>query len=181
MATNKHAIIRFQALDKCFRNTGKKYFMENLIEAANQAIYEFSGTTDGVKRRQIYNDLLFMESEAGYSIELERHKEGKQTYYRYADPNFSINSQPLNETEAEQLKEALFTLSRFKGLPQFTWIEEMVTRLESSFSLVSNKQGIIQFEQNEFLVGLENISALYHAIAYEKVLDIKYQDRKSVV
>lgn len=178
MATNKHAIIRFQALDKCFRNTGKKYFMENLIEAANQAIYEFSGTTDGVKRRQIYNDLLFMESEAGYSIELERHKEGKQTYYRYADPNFSINSQPLNETEAEQLKEALFTLSRFKGLPQFTWIEEMVTRLESSFSLVSNKQGIIQFEQNEFLVGLEYISALYHAIAYEKVLDIKYQGFK---
>ncbi len=178
MATNKHAIIRFQALDKCFRNTGKKYFMEDLIEACNQAIYDFSGSDDGVKKRQIYDDLRFMESEAGYSIELERHKDGKRVYYRYADPNSSINSQPLNESEAEQLKEALFTLSRFKGLPQFTWIEEMVTRLESSFFLVSDKKGIIQFEQNEFLVGLEYISELYHAIAYEKVLDIKYQGFK---
>ena len=42
MATNKHAIIRYQALDKCFRNIGKRYFMDDLIDACNQAIYEFT-------------------------------------------------------------------------------------------------------------------------------------------
>lgn len=180
MATNKHAIIRFQALDKCFRNIGKKYFIEDLVEACNQAIYDFSGSDDGVKKRQIYDDLRFMESEEGYSIELERHKDGKRVYYRYADPDFSINSQPLNEAEANQLKEALLTLGRFKGLPQFEWIEEMSTRLKSSFSLTSDKTGIIQFEQNEFLKGLDYISELYHAIAYEKVLKITYQGFKQL-
>lgn len=53
MATNKHATIRYQALDKCFANTGRRYFIEDLVEACNKAIYEFSGSADGVKKRQV--------------------------------------------------------------------------------------------------------------------------------
>ncbi|NBR15566.1 MAG: hypothetical protein EBU01_13470, partial [Crocinitomicaceae bacterium] len=40
-------------------------------------------------------------------------------YYRYNDPNFSIENLPLNTKEEQQLKEALLTLSRFKGMQQF--------------------------------------------------------------
>lgn len=178
MATNKHAIIRYQALDKCFRNIGKRYFMDDLIEACNQAIYEFTGSNEGIKKRQIFEDIKFMESDVGYSIELIRHKEGRKVFYRYADTKFSINSQPLNEAEANQLKEALLTLSRFKGLPQFNWIGELTTRLESSFSLLPNDKDVIQFEQNEFLKGLEFISPIYHAITYQKVVEIQYQGFK---
>ena len=134
MATNKHAIIRYQALDKCFRNVGKRFFIENLIDACNNAIYDFSGSSEGIKKRQVFEDIKFMESEAGYSIDLIRHKEGRRVFYRYSDTNFSINSQPLNEIEANQLKEALVTLGRFKGMPQFNWISEITTSLESQFS-----------------------------------------------
>ena len=175
MATNKHAIIRYQALDKCFRNIGKRYFMDDLIDACNQAIYEFTGSDEGIKRRQVFEDIKFMESDAGYSIELTRYKEGRKVFYRYTDTKFSINSQPLNEAEANQLKEALLTLGRFKGLPQFNWIVELTTRLESSFSLLPNNKDVIQFEQNEFLKGLEFISPIYHAITYQKVIKIEYQ------
>ena len=38
MATNKHASIRYQALDKCFRNRGRKFFVEDLILACNVAV-----------------------------------------------------------------------------------------------------------------------------------------------
>ena len=44
---------------------------------------------------------------------------------KYEDSNFSISNQPLNETEANQLREALLTLDRFKGLPQYNWINEI--------------------------------------------------------
>ena len=118
-------------------------------------MYEFTGTEIGIKKRQIFEDIKFMESAAGYSIDLLRLKDGKKVYYRYLDTNFSINSQPLNEAEANQLKEALFTLGRFKGLPQFNWIGELTTRLESSFSLIPNKKEVIHFEQNEYLKGLD--------------------------
>jgi hypothetical protein len=119
MATNKHALIRFKALDKCFRNTGRQYFMEDLIEACSQAIYDYSGIRTSVSRRQIFDDITYMESEDGYRIELDRLKSGKKVYYRYNDQNFSIDNLPLNTKEEQQLKEALLTLSRFKGIQHF--------------------------------------------------------------
>ncbi|MGY6647342.1 helix-turn-helix transcriptional regulator [Wenyingzhuangia sp. IMCC45574] len=175
MATNKNAIIRYQALDKCFRNTGKRYAMKDLIEACNQALYDFNGSTDGVKRRQVYDDINFMKSEQGYGVELEITKEGRSAYYQYADTNFSINSQPMNETEAQQLKEALLTLNRIKGLPQFGWVEELTLKLEKDFGIHESPREILGFETNPFLKGLEHLNTLFNAILYQKVLHIEYQ------
>ncbi len=178
MATNKHAIIRYQTLDKCFRNPGRIYYIDDLIEACNNAIYEYSGIEDGVKRRQVLDDIKFMESEQGWNIPLAHIRDRNRVYFRYEDIRFSINNQPLNETEENQLKEALLTLSRFKGMPQFEWIEEIITRLDSGLGLSKNNQQIIEFEKNDFLQGLEHITTLYNAILYKKVLDVSYKSFK---
>ena len=76
LATNKHAQIRYNTLDKCFRNPGKRFAIEDLVAACNEAIYEFTGKEEGIKKRQLYDDIRFMESEQGWSIELEKTKEG---------------------------------------------------------------------------------------------------------
>ncbi|QZE15478.1 WYL domain-containing protein [Halosquirtibacter laminarini] len=178
MATNKHATIRYNTLDRCFRNPRRKYFMDDLIEECCQSLSLQTGITSGVQRRQIYDDIDFMESEAGFDIELNRLKDGRKTYYRYADPNFSIKKQLLNDQEVDQIKEALVTLKRFKGLPQFEWIDEITTRLESSFSLVSDQESAILFDQNIYLKGLNHISSLYYAIINRQVLRISYQSFK---
>ena len=135
MATNKHATIRYHALDRCFSNFGRKFFIEDLIEACSEAIYDFDGIEDGVKRRQIFHDINFMESDQGWAIPLERHKEGRRVYYRYADKSFSISNKGINPSEAEQLRDTLSILSRFKGMPQFEWIEEIQIRLEDTFKI----------------------------------------------
>lgn len=180
MATNKHAQIRYNTLDKCFRNTGRNYTLEDLLEECNQAIYDFDPNSEGIKRRQLYDDLRYMESEQGWNIELaENLKQGRKRVYRYTDTNFSISNQPLNEADANQLKAALLTLSRFKGLPQFDWVEELYVRLDDSFNLTKNTREIISFEENEFLKGKEHITQLYNAIHYEKVLKIEYKNFKS--
>ena len=178
MATNKHATIRYHALDQCFSNPGRKYYIEDLIEACNKALYEYTGIMNGVKRRQIYDDIKFMESRQGWSIPLERKKDGRRTYYRYSDKNFSIKNQPLNESEANLLKETLSILSRFKGMPQFDWVEEMLVRLETTFNLKSTTNPIINFEQNPYLKGLNFFTDLFNAIYYKKVLNIYYQSFK---
>lgn len=175
MATNKHAIIRYQALDKCFRNTGRKYYVEDLIKACNKAIYEFTGVDVGISRRQVFEDVKFMESSQGWNVPLERCRDGHRVYYRYSDTSFSINNQPLNETEESQLKEALMTISRFKGMPQFGWIDEISARLDAGLGLSKSKKKIIEFEQNDYLKGLEFITPLYNAILYSKTVLIKYQ------
>ena len=178
MATNKHAVIRYQALDKCFRNSGRKYYIEDLIEACCLAIYEYSGEDTGISRRQVIDDMNFMESEFGWSIPLQRVKDGKRVFYCYEDKTYSINNQPLNETEENQLKEALLTLSRFKGMPQFEWVDEISARLDSELDLSHSNQKIIDFEQNQYLKGLEFITPLYNSILYKKTISIKYQSFK---
>ncbi len=178
MATNKHAIIRYQTLDKCFRNPGKRYFIEDLIEECNNTIYEFSGNDIGIKRRQIFEDIKFMESPQGWNIPLEHNRDGHKVYYRYADKSFSINNQPLNETEENQLKEALLTLSRFKGMPQFEWVDEISTRLDSGLGLSHKTDKIIEFDQNNYLKGLEHITPIYNSILYKMAIDVDYKSFK---
>ncbi len=180
MGITKNAIIRYQTLDRCFRNPGRRYSIEDLLEACNNALYDFDSKSEGIKKRQLYDDIRFMESPQGFDISLERIKEGRNVYFRYEDLNFSINNQPINELEAEQLKSAMLVLSRFKGLPQFEWVNEIIPKLDQSFKLSNQSQEIISFDSNEFLKGAEYISPLFNAILYSKTLKITYQSFKSV-
>ncbi|MBK8626378.1 MAG: WYL domain-containing protein, partial [Saprospiraceae bacterium] len=178
MATNKHAIIRYHALDQCFSNPGKRYYIDDLVEVCNDALYEYTPESDGVKRRQIFEDIKFMESEQGWSVPLERIKDGKKVFYRYDDKSFSIKNQPVNESEANQLKETLSILTRFKGMPQFEWMEELLVRVESAFKLKGGNNVIVGFEQNPYLKGLHYFTDIFNAIHYKKVIKINYQGFK---
>ncbi len=173
MSTNKNATIRYQALNRCFRNPGRKYYIDDLIEACNDSLLDLDPSSTGIKRRQVFDDIKFMRDSQGFEAPIESYKDGKKVYYRYSDLSFSINNQPLNEKEAGQLKEALLTLSRFKGIPQFEWVDEIKTRLESSFQLKSREK-VIEFEENPFLKGKEHIGILYDAIVNKQILDIQY-------
>jgi predicted DNA-binding transcriptional regulator YafY len=176
MATNKHATIRYHTLDKCFSNFNRTYFIENLIEECNHALFDFSGIEDGVKRRQIFDDITFMESEQGWSIPLERYKEGKRVFYRYSDNKYSIKNYGINQNEAEQLKETLAIISRFKGLPKFEWIEEIQIRLEDSFRLKNNiNSSTVGFDHNPYLKGLEHFTGLFNSINNKVALKINYK------
>ncbi|RLJ61603.1 putative DNA-binding transcriptional regulator YafY [Lacinutrix venerupis] len=180
MSTNKHAIIRYQTLDKCFRNTGKRYYIEDLLEACNNALFDFDPNSLGIKKRQLYDDVRFMESSQGWSIPLEKVKDGRRAYYHYEDDSFSINNQPLNDNEAEQIKSAMLVLGRFKGLPQFEWVNELIPKLDQTFNLSSQNQEIISFDTNEFLIGAEYISTLFKAIQNKQSLIVTYKSFKSI-
>ena len=178
MPINKNANIRYQALDRCFRDKYRKYFINDLIKACEEALtsYNFAGS---VSRRQIFDDINYMESDAGYQVELDRLRDGKKVYYRYHDPDFSINKQPISKAEAEQLKQAVVTLTRFRGLPQYEWIEEVISSLEYRFNLNGKSQGIVCFEQNPLLKGLEHLGTLIDAATSHQVLKINYHTYKN--
>ncbi len=79
MPINKHSLIRYHALDRCFSNYYRQYYLEDLLNECNKALYEHTGEAIGVKRRQLFDDINFMESEAGWSIPLERCRNGKKS------------------------------------------------------------------------------------------------------
>lgn len=175
MATNKNALIRYKVLDNCFRNPGKRYFIDDLIEECEKVLLEIDPDSNGISRRQILDDISFMESKDGWKIELTRNREGRKVFYRYSDPAFSINNMPLNEVEINQLQSAADILSQFKGMPQFEWVNELVPKLKQGMASKEAAATIIEFDNNQYLKGIEHLGPLHNAIHYKKVLEISYQ------
>lgn len=182
MATNKHAMIRYQALDACFSNKYRRFFIEDLIEACNKALEAFYLSKEDtindveyyVKRRTIFNDIRYMESSEGWSAPIKRFYEGRRCYYRYEDENFSINKKAFSEAELDKLDEALIMLNRLNGEPGFDWISEFVANFEDKLGRKKNTTPVIGYEKNPFLTGIEHLSVLYNYIIYKQVLKITY-------
>ncbi len=178
MPITKNQLIRYKILDKCFRNNYRKYFIVDLIYECTKVLVEINSKNKGISRRQIIEDIAFMESSEGWGIELKRLKDGKRVYYRYEDPNYSINNMPLNELEIDQLESAMQILGNFQGMPQFQWVNEMLPKLRQGIP-GNNKKQLISFDSNQYLKGIGNLPILYNAIVSQSVLDVIYQDFKS--
>ena len=174
MPATKHALIRYKVLDQCFRSK-KKFYIEDLIRACEEVLLEIDPDSNGISLRQIRDDIAFMKSKEGWGIELGNFKDGKKMYYRYENPEFSINNMPLNDLEIEQLKSAFDILTQFKGMPQFEWIYELLPKLKVGMAPTGTTEAIMDFEFNADLKGIGHLGELYTYIGARKVLKISYQ------
>ncbi len=184
MATNKHALIRYKILDKCFGNTGKRHFLSDLMAEVDKVLLEILPDSGPISRRQIFDDMAFMKSSDGWDAEIESIRDGKKVYYRYQNPKFSINDMPLNALEINQLKSAVEILTQFKGMPQFDWMDALLAKLQEGVEK-SEPNTIIEFDNNHYLKGIDHLGVLFNAILYRKVLKVNYKpftdDTASVV
>ena len=101
MPQTRLATLRYQALDRCFSDRTRLYFIEDLIAAVNQAL----GNNDqkNISRRTIFNDIRDMESNHDWNVVFESPgKMGKRRYYRYEDPQYSIWKNDLDKQQLEQ-------------------------------------------------------------------------------
>ncbi|KVV16021.1 YafY family protein [Flavobacterium sp. TAB 87] len=176
MSTTKYQIIRYNRLDRCFQNFGKEYTIDALLANVNQAIIDYDSKSAGIQLRTLRKDIAFMRSEAGYNAPIETYKSSNGiNYYRYDDKIFSINKSPLNDTEAEQLKNAISILSRFEGSPEFEWVNEIAPLLNDKFGLKSQEKKVMSLESNIDYSGYDYITPLFNAIINKTVVKINYE------
>lgn len=172
MPVTKQKLIRHYALDRCLRNQTRRYYVEDLLAECNKALEAVDCLP--ISLRTIKNDINEFETLYNTVIAHLPDSHGR-IYYRYEDPQFSLQKSLLSDEEVAKLKDALLMLSRFKGLPQFEWMTELVTKIEAKLHLDAHTESVIGFETNEYLQGLEHLEPLFDYISNKQTIDITYQ------
>lgn len=170
---NKNQRSRCRALDKCFRNRTKRYYIEDLIEACEKVLESEYGEPVSVSRRTVFDDINYMESDAGFKADIERISDGRRKYYRYSNPDFSIEDTPLTDDEMQKLQETILMLSRFRS--QFPWMEDLLLELQTRFRLEGHTESVIGFDSNIDIRGLEWIEPLFRYILNRQAVEMIYQ------
>src|SRR5690625_1918842 len=175
MAVDKNAERRYNIIDRCLSNYYRNHTYYSILAEVNKTLEEHG--SEGIRLRQLQEDLKFMQSEAGFRIQLaEGLLDGRRRILRYADRNFSISDHPLNQTDSDQLKATLRILTRYKQRKEFHWLQEFIPRLEQAFDLVADSDNnIISYQENVDLKGGDLIGSLFNSIAKEKILKLEYQ------
>ncbi|MEO9146294.1 MAG: WYL domain-containing protein [Ginsengibacter sp.] len=178
MPVNRNALIRYRTIDRCLQNRRRRWTIENLIDACNDALYEYEGIEKGLSIRTIRLDLNAMRSDKlGYNAPIIV-KDKK--YYSYEDADYSIANIPLTTQDLSILQEVSHLLKQFKGFTHFNEVTEMVNKLEDKIYSEKNQQpSVIDFEKNELLAGIEWLDFLYKVIVAKTTVQLTYQSFKA--
>ena len=178
MPTNKNAQLRYQVLDRCLSNWSRRYYIEDIFEACNDALYQYNGETKdggGVKKRQVQEDLKFIESEEGYGMLIDANQDGHRKYYRYHKKGASIKEQPINQEELDLIHNALILLKRFEGVLQFEWLDDLEKRLYTTSNLGETLDSVVSFQHNPYLKGMDAYyKPIFDSIVNKRVIEIVY-------
>lgn len=178
MPANKSALIRYKTIDKCLQNRFRKWTLDDLLDAVNDALYEFEGNKNGISLRTLQGDIQMMRSDKlGYNAPILV-KDKK--FYTYEEKNYSITNMPITHTDLEKLNESISFLGQFKGFSHFRELTGIIQKIEDHVhSKQTNAMPVIEFETNNNLKGLEFLDPIYQSILHKKVLDIEYKSFKA--
>lgn len=175
MPKSKSAELRIRVIDECLSDHKRKYSTKMIFDRCNEEL----------ERRDFY-PITAMNSvrddmeqiQRIYGADIESYREGRNIYYRYRDPDFSIFKTPMKADEIIQLTQTLRLLRRFKGMPQFNWVDEIAERLGASLKLDEATEEIVGFDENLDLEGMDNFTPLFNAIVEKQPLKLTYQSFK---
>ena len=144
-----------------------------MMEQCNIAL-EREGSEKVESRTTIHKDLDTIMANFSEAYIVSK-KVGRDVYYEYEDKSFSIYNIPLNDDEMAQLAQTVSILSRFEGMPNFDWVDELIDHFKSSLNIPSTRDIIVAFDENIDLKGRNWFTQLFTAIASQQSLEIKYQ------
>ena len=173
---SKSAELRIKVIDRCLSDRKRKYSTAMIFDACNEELLRrdfvpitaMNSVRDDIEQIQrIYP-----------GADVESYRKGRNIYYRYVDPDFSIFKTPMKSDELIQLTQTFRLLSRFKGMPQFGWVDEIAERLGASLKIDKAQGDIVGFDENMDLEGMENFTPLFNAIVEKQPLKLTYQSFK---
>lgn len=171
MPITKDSFLRYRILDKCFRNPVGRYTIQGLIDKCNEAL---SFKDKGISLRTIRGDIAYMRSEEGWNAPIETFKDNGAVYYRYSDPNFSIEKMPLTEEQLKYIQSAVDALELIDGLKQFKGLGDSLAKI-GMMAHDTDPKPCFGLDYNMDVEGTEYLTPLFNAIQENTVMAIKYK------
>lgn len=173
MATNKNARLRYEALDKCLSNFSRKYYIEDLQKACCDYLTKELSRDTTVSKRQVYADLKEMELSPSMQAPIVAYQDGQRKYYRYSHEGFSIVD--LTDDELMGLEATVNMLTSFRGMPQFDWMTDIISKLKKKYKVSESQRNILSFDSNVDLRGIDRFKELFNYIINEQPIKITYE------
>lgn len=173
MANTKDYSFREMIYDECF-STGKEFTGKQLMDIVNERLEE-RGMKLIQSRTTFMQDIAEMNEKffhmyGKYGIVWE--DRNKKRYYRYRYGVDSIYNRELTQEEVERLQQVRNLLVGFKGMPDFGWIDQMMTRLDQN--IIGKQKTVATFEGGT-KKDKEYLMLLFNAILNRQVLDVDYR------
>jgi predicted DNA-binding transcriptional regulator YafY len=176
MPANKFALLRYRIIDRCIRaNTYPS--KDDLRQACEDALY--GSTNESISASTIDKDIAAMKFDTTLGFEAPiKYSKSREGYY-YENPNYSINSVPLNTEDIEAINFAALTLDQFKEISLFEQfgaaIQKILNRLHISSDLHDNAiNQFVQFEHVAEQKGNEYLNKILSAIKLHFIVEINY-------
>ena len=170
MPVDKQVLLRYQVLNKCFRNRYRDYTINDLVDECNKALRRID--KPDVSKRTIQNDINILEADYGIVLD-EKLRLGKKRLYRYVDTNYTIPLFRINDEERYKLQDAIRVLEYFEGEPTYDWARTLLMQIEGGL-FDEDTSPVVSFQSNPDLKGLDLFSGLLQAIIKKRVLRIEY-------
>ena len=174
MPVDKQVQLRYEVLNKCFRDLYRDYTIDDLVDACNKAMLREFDMEDGVSKRTVQNDIANLQMPP-YNIRLDENlKNGRKRIYRYYDTNFTLPQFRMNDSDRNKIQAAVNVLENYGGEPLFDWARTLLMQIESGL-FGSDSSSVVSFQSNPDYTGLPHFGDLLQAIIRKRVLKLRYK------
>jgi predicted DNA-binding transcriptional regulator YafY len=169
VANSKHAHVRYNILDYCFRY--KSFTFNELLSFLNDKIAElYPG--EGISTRTLREDIkAFRNKDKGFAAPLPENIR----ILRYTNPDFSIAQKPLLEYEHYLIDASQQLLERFENHPKYNKLAEALIKFQDGEDELGDSSKILFYDTNEEYKGIRYLKPLYLAIKKKQVLQVTFK------
>ena len=171
MAVDRHVRERYRIIDGCFRNSGKQYDIDDLLEEVNRQLVKID--CQPISKRTLQKDIADMQLEYDFKLD-DTLWDGRKRIYRYADTSFSIFS--IRNEEREALERTINMLRSFpEPRPlQYDYVAACLEQLSTMKSLSDGVSNVV-FQDNLDYIGREHFLPILQAVENHQPLKIQYR------
>lgn len=170
MPVDKQVLLRYQVLNRCFRDRYRNYTIDDLVDECNDALV--NADKSEVSKRTIQNDIVTLETEYGINLQEDLHL-GRKRLYRYVDTSYTLPLFRMNDNERNKIQAAVNVLEYYEGDPVSDWARTLLMQIESG-TFGSDSSSVVSFQSNPDLKGISLFGGLLKAIINKRTLKLKY-------